>query len=71
MNNKKSKKLKNKHVTIEDMNELLGIISDINLKLMLYSAVTKSIDPYYTEEININTGLHLAIEKLKDKLKNT
>ena len=71
MNNKKSKKLKNKHVTIEDMIKLLDLLSIINIKLEANTAVTKSIDPYYNKEININTGVHWVIEELKDKLKNT
>lgn len=71
MNNKKSKKLKNKYVTIEDMNKLLDIVSFINFKVEANTAVTKSIDPYYTKEIEMNTGVYWDIEKLKNKIKNT
>ena len=53
------------------MNKLLDLVSAINLNLEVNTIVTKSIDPYYTNEIELRTGIHWAIEELKDKLKNT
>lgn len=70
MNNKKSKKLKNKHVTIEDMIKLLDLVSFINFKAEKAHAYIKEINQY-PDEIKLNTGVHLAIEELKNKLKNT
>ena len=71
MNNKKSKKLKNKYVTVEDMNELLDLVSIINWKTDVNTVVTKALDPTYTREIEMKEGIHWAVERLKDKLKNT
>ena len=68
--NKLKEKLKNKPVTVEDMNELLDLISHINLKLEINSVVTKCIDPSYTKEIELQTGIQSAIEKLKNKINN-
>ena len=71
MNCKKSKKLKNKYVTVEDMNELLDLVSLINYKLDITTAHTKALDPMYTKEIELQTGVYSAIQALKNKLKNT
>lgn len=63
-------KLKNKPVTVEDINEILDFVSAINLKLEINTAITKSIDPSYTKEIEPNTYINWAIEKLKNKINN-
>ena len=70
MNNKKNKKLKNKYVTVEDINKLLDLIQFINFKAETAHARIKEMN-HYPDEIKLNTGVHDDIEELKNKLKNT
>ena len=64
-----NKKLKNKPATIEDMNKLLNLLSLINIKVETAHAIIKDIGNY-PGEINIQTGIHDAIEELKNKINN-
>lgn len=70
MNNKKSKKLKNKYVTVEDMNKLLDIVLWINLKLEANTAVLKSVQNH-PDEINISAKTHMAIKRLQYKINHS
>lgn len=65
-----NKKLKNKYVTVEDMSELLELVSLINLKVEANKVLILS-RTNYPDYVDIKTGVHESIEILKHKIKNT
>ena len=70
MKTKINKKLKNKYVTVEDMNKLLDLVSFINFNAEKALALIEAMN-HYPDEIILNIGRHWDIEELKNKLKNT
>ena len=64
-----NKKLKNKYVTVEDMNKLLELISLIDLKTESNKVLILN-RTNYPDYVDINIGVQESIERLKHKIKN-